>query len=82
VYTEETLGPFNQMRGWDDTVGGQMYVRFWPKGKAAASYCFSTGAGIITTFNDPGGEAGSGDPVLCEITVKCEQLTKTAWPTS
>jgi len=82
VYTEETNGPFNLIRGWDDTEGGVMYIRYWPKGKAVASYCFATGAGIITNFLDPGGEAASGDVVPGEVTVKCEQLTKTAWPTS
>lgn len=82
VYTEEAAGPFVTMRSWDDAVGGTIYVRYWPKGKTAANYVFSTGAAIITVFNDPGGEAGSGDPVLCEITAKTEQLTRTAWPTS
>jgi len=82
VYTEEATGPFTQLRSWDDAVGGAIYARFWPKGKTAANYCFSTGAAIITSFQDPQGEAGSGDPVLCEISVKTEQLSKTTWPAS
>ncbi len=82
VYTEEAAGPFVQIRTWDVTEGGVMYARYWPAGKAVASFVFYTGAGIITTFDDPGGEAGSGDPVLIEVTIKCEELVKTTWPTS
>jgi hypothetical protein len=82
VYTEETSGPFATMRGWDDAVGGVIYVRYWPKSKASSNFCYSTGQAIITSFLDPQGEAGSGDPVLGEIGVKCEELSKTTWPTS
>ncbi len=82
VYTEEAAGPFVQIRSWDTAEGGIMYARYWPLGKNVASFCFSTGAGIITTFQDPGGDAGAGDPVLCEVTIKTEQLAKTSWPTS
>lgn len=82
VYTEEVAGPFATMRSWDDAVGGVIYVRYWPAGKTAANFCYSTGQAIIITFDDPGGEAGSGDPVMCEITAKCEELSRTVWPAS
>jgi len=74
-----TGGPFETIRLWDDATGGEMWVRYWPKGKAAANFVFETGEGIITSFLDPQGEAGSGDPVLGEVTVKTEELTKSAW---
>lgn len=79
AYTEETGGPFDEMRDWDDTEGGVIYARYWPKGKTAGNFVFETGQAIIITFQDPQGEAGSGDPVLCEITIKTEQLTKSVW---
>lgn len=79
AYTEESGGPFDELRDWDDQPGGEIYVRFWPKGKTAGNYVFTTGRAYITSFQDPQGEAGSGDPVLCEITVKCEQLEKDTW---
>lgn len=79
AYTEEVAGPFATLRGWDDTEGGIIYVRFWPAGQVAGNFVFETGEAIITTFNDPGGEAGSGEPVLCEITAKCEQLSRSVW---
>lgn len=83
VYTEEAsgVGPFETIREWDDAEGGVIYARYWPKGKAAANYVFETGQAIITSFLDPQGEAGSGEPVLCEVTIKTEQLTKSAWAT-
>lgn len=79
AYTEEVAGPFATLRGWDDTEGGVIYVRYWPKGKTAGNFVFTTGQAIITTFDDPGGEAGSGDPVMCEITAKTEQLSRSTW---
>jgi len=84
VYTEEAVdsGPFATIRGWDDTEGGVIYLRYWPAGEASSSFCFSTGKAIITSFLDPGGEAGPGEPVLGEFTVKCEELALTTWPTS
>lgn len=81
VYTEElgASGPFYNMRGWDDAEGGVIYCRYWPKGKVAGNFVFLTGQAIITTFLDPGGEAGSGDPVLGEIAIKTEELTRDDW---
>lgn len=79
AYTEEVTGPFEQMRNWDDAVGGQIYARYWPAGRVAGNFVFETGRAIITSFQDPGGEAGSGDPVLGEIVVKTEELTKSVW---
>lgn len=79
AYTEETGGPFDELRDWDDQPGGVMYARYWPKGKVAGNYVFETGRSYITSFLDPQGEAGSGDPVLCEITVKTEELEKSVW---
>jgi len=81
AYTEEVDAdaPFQKMRLWDDTEGGVIYARYFPKGKTVGNFCFSTGKAIITSFLDPGGEAGSGDPVLCEIGIKTEQLTRTSW---
>ena len=72
-------GPFETIRLWDDAVGGEIWVRYWPKGKAAANFVFETGQAIITSFLDPAGEAGAGDPVPGEVVVKTEELTKSAW---
>ena len=80
AYTEETGGPFDEIRDWDDTEGGRIYVRYWPKGKVIGNYVFTTYPfGTITTFLDPGGEAGSGEVVLCEITAKTEELRRSIW---
>ena len=71
--------PFETIREWDDAVGGEAWVRYWPKGKTIGNYVFETNQAIITSFLDPQGEAGSGDPVLGEFTVKTEELHKSAW---
>lgn len=79
AYTEEIGGPFEEIRSWDDEPGGTIYARYWPEGKTAGNFVFTTGRAYLTSFNDPGGEAGSGDPVLCEITMKTEELSKAVW---
>ncbi len=79
VYTEEAGGPFEEIRTWDDTEGGVIYARYWPEGKTAGNFVFRTGKAILVTFKDPGGEAGSGEVVLCEILIKTEELTKDTW---
>ena len=81
VYTEETGAdaPYVNIRSWDDTEGGVVYARWWPKGKVAGNFCYSTGVAIILHHDDPGGEAGSGDPVMCELSVKAEEFARTTW---
>lgn len=79
VYTEEVGGPFETIRDWDDTEGGVIYARYWPEGKAASNFIFRTGKAILTSFLDPGGEAGSGEVVVCEITITMEELSKDTW---
>lgn len=71
--------PFETIREWDDATGGRMQVRYFPTGAVAGNYVFETGDAIITSFLDPGGEAGSGDPVPGEFTVKCEELYKSGY---
>jgi len=73
------LSPFETIRLWDDAVGGAIEVRYFPLGRAAGNYVFHTEDVIITSFLDPQGEAGSGDPVLGEFTVKTEELHKSCW---
>ena len=82
VYTEELEaadGPFDSIRTWDDTEGGTIYARYWPEGKTAGNFIFRTGKAILTSFLDPGGEAGSGEVVVCEITITMEELSKDTW---
>lgn len=81
AYTEEVAGPFATIRTWDDTEGGVIYGRYWPEGKVdgAGNFVFTTGKAVLTSFQDPGGEAGTGEVVLCEIQITMEQLTKAVW---
>jgi len=79
AYTEEVTGPFATIRTWDDTEGGVIYARYWPEGKSVGNFIFRTGKAILTSFLDPGGEAGSGEVVMCEITITMEELSKDTW---
>ena len=74
------VSPFETIREWDDAVGGAMQVRYFPTGRAAGNYVFETGSdSFITSFLDPQGEAGSGDPVLGEFTIKTEEIAKSCY---
>ena len=76
---EGEKSPFETIREWDDAVGGAMEVRYFPTGAVAGNYVFETGQSIITSFLDPGGEAGSGDPVPGAFTVKTEEIPKSGY---
>ncbi len=79
VYTEETAGPFTVIRAWDDTEGGVIYARYWPAGRTAGNYVFETGEAIINSFLDPAGEAGTGEPVMGEVQITTEEISKSIW---
>ena len=74
VYTEEAADPFEIVRAQYETPGGLLHVQYTPV--EPGGFWFDTGAGIITEFEYPQGEALSGDPVMSEFTVKCAALTK------
>jgi len=77
VYTEGTGDPFETVRAAYEG-GTNLYVRWSPKGGTAGNFQFATGAGYVTAFGYPVGEAGSGDPVLVEFTVMAASITKSA----
>ena len=75
VYTEGTGDPFETVRAaYED--GSALYLRWSPKGGSTGAFQFTTSAGYVTTLGYPVGEAGSGDPVLIEFTLKCASITK------
>ena len=76
VYTEGDLEPFHVIRTWDLATGGTIYARYWPKGKHDLNYGFTTGKAIIVHYDDPGGEAGPGEVVMIELSIKCEQIAE------
>ena len=59
-----------------ETAGGALYLRYSPKGRTSGVYEYTTGAGIVTTFKYPQGEAAPGDVVDGEFTVRCAALTR------
>lgn len=74
VYTEEVADPFEVVRAAYETTGGALYVQYSPKD----GFWYGSGAGIMTSFGYPNGEAGDGAVTMCEFTVKSQGLTKAA----
>jgi hypothetical protein len=56
--------------------GTDLYVRWSPKGGTSGNKQFATSPGIVTDPPYPKGEAGSGDPVLISVKLKCTTITE------
>lgn len=79
VYTEEDdPKPFDALRIVHESATAAVHVQYAPGGIPAAGetgFWFHAD-GILTNLTYPGGEAGPGDPILCEFVVTCAALTK------
>lgn len=75
VYTEGVNEPFEVVRAAYES-GTSLYVRWSPKGGASGSFQYTSAAGVVTAVTYPSGEAGSGDPLLVEFTVKVPGIVK------
>lgn len=80
VYTEEAdPAPFEALRLVHESAGGALQVQYAPSGApAGGSWFWFHADGILTNLTYPGGEAGPGDPIMCEFVIKCDELAKSA----
>lgn len=80
VYTEEAdPAPFEALRLVHESAAGALQVQYAPSGAPAGDSWFWFHAdGILTNLTYPGGDAGPGDPVMCEFIIKCDELAKSA----
>ncbi len=55
-----------------------LYVRWTPKGGIAASgdFEYTSAVGVVTSAPYPVGEAGSGEPVMIEFSVRAASIVK------
>lgn len=68
-------GPFDVLRIVHESATASLWVQYSPSGAPAGETFFWFSAdGILTNLTYPGGEAGSGDPILCEFVVACAEL--------
>lgn len=77
VYTEGASDTFELARAAYE-AGTSFYVRWSPKGGQTGEFQYTSDAGIIGTFNWPGGEASSANPVMAGFTLKTPKVTKSA----
>lgn len=79
IYTEEAAdtGIFDMIRTVHASESPSLWVQYTPSGAPAGDTFFWFSAdGVLTNLTHPGGEAGPGDPILCEFVVKCAELAK------
>jgi len=75
VYTEGVTDPFETVYTAYES-GSTLYVRWSPAGGTSGDFQYTTDPGVVASCGYPKGEAGSGDPVLVEFTVKTASVTK------
>lgn len=77
VYTEGASDLFEVIRAAQEAATNY-YVRWSPKGGQTGEFLYTTASGVITSFDLPKGDAGSGDPVICSFELETPGVTKSA----
>lgn len=75
VYTEGASDAFEVVRAVFE-AGSSLYVRYAPKGGQTGEFVFTTGAGVVSSFTYPAGDAASGDPIMTGFTWRGPRPTK------
>jgi len=75
VYTEGGSDPWQAVRTQYENAG-DLYVRWAPKGGSVGDFRFTSDAGVVKNCPEPTGEAGSGDVVLFQFTIRVPKVTK------
>ena len=77
VYTEGATDPFERFRGYHQTAdGSQVILRWSPAGGTGTGKISFTGTGKITEAPWLGGDAGSADPLMFDVTVRTASILK------
>lgn len=63
VYSESSVEHFANLETLHQ-AGTPVKIRWAPKGSATGNFRFTSDTGYVTTFTPPGGEYGSGDPMM------------------
>lgn len=77
AYTEGGSDPTEVIRAIYE-AGSDHYMRWSPKGGDSGEFLYTTDAGIVKSPLYPGGDAGSGDPVMVEYVLETPKITKSA----
>src|SRR5512139_3285052 len=74
-YTEQDDDGYDTFaQAYEDS--SEIMVRYSPRGGAAGSRRYTSGAGYVKTNPYPGGDVQSGDPLRCDFSVVIPSLTK------
>lgn len=77
LYTEDVSAPFDALRTAHETAGGgQLMVRWAPKGNTAGNQQFTTGTDSkLVSLDYPTADKGSADPIALEFAVMTAAIT-------
>lgn len=77
IYTEADTDAFEVVEAEFETDDGDpLYLRWTPKGSGANTSQYATGACEIVSFQYPGGDASSADPIMTEFVLKAASITR------
>lgn len=76
VYTETDAEAYETVRKlFEEACGGDIYLRWSPRGGDAGEEQLTTGKGIITSFTYPPMDASSGGPIMAGFTMRVGSVT-------
>jgi len=77
VYTEQAWDGFViAWTAFDTDDGGDLWVRWAPKGGVTGNYAYTSTTGVVISCLPPNAEAAPGDPLAATFTVKCASIDK------
>ena len=80
IYTEDGVG-YEVLRGYFASANSALYLRVAPRGATTGNYRHTSAKGVITQFPYfPDLDAGSGDVMATEMTVRHPGWTKAVVP--
>lgn len=75
VYTEGTSDLFETVRPIFES-GGDLWMRWAPRGGQSGEFMFTTGAGKVTALTYPSSPANDGAPIMTGMTWRGQRPTK------
>ena len=77
VYSESATEAFERLRGYHQAAGGtSLQLRWAPKATGTGNSQYTCGTSKLTSFEMPGGEVGSGEPLEVSLTQRTPSITK------
>lgn len=81
VFTTTADEAFKTLEAIDESTDGTIYVRYFPQGKASGNVMYTSGKGILSSFQHPPIEADSNDPLAFSAVATIPGWTQSTYTT-